>query len=461
MDFQRKTYNFLRIGSDIVVLYFTLVLNWWYFSHIQSKNFNTLFLVVSASLILIWMISSKETKIYDEFQIRNIKFEIISIFNQSVIQLISIITLLFLLNIFSHNKIMVAAYGITVFAFVSSERFIFRKFLERLRKKGRNLRTILFVGGNEITLDLYEQIRKNNELGYFVTGFLNDSPVPSLNGKYLGKISELEKILENTKVDNVLINTAQFSDKQINDIIRTSEKHPTRVRLVKGYKNYTAGNDKLNIFDKFEIETVRKDYLYSTHWRLVKRVFDILFSFFVILLVFPFLFPVIALLIKLTSEGPVLFKQERWGRGNKKFNVLKFRTMKINNQNDFKQATKSDPRVTRIGKILRRTNLDELPQFINVLKGEMSVVGPRPHPTPLNVLAKDKINNYMLRHLVKPGITGWAQINGFRGETKNELQMQKRVEYDLWYIENWSLWLDIKIILKTIVKTITGDPNAY
>ncbi len=461
MDFQRKTYNFLRIGADIIVLYFTLVSNWWYFSNEQGKSFNTLFLVVSASLILIWMISSKETRIYDEFQIRNIKFELISIFNQSVIQLISLITLLFLLNIFAHNKIMVAAYGISLFAFISLERLIFRKVLERLRKKGRNLRTILFVGGNEITLDLYEQIGKNKELGYYVTGFLNDFPVPSLNGKYLGKISDLEKILENTKVDNVLINTTQFSDKQINDIIRTSEKHPTRVRLVRGYKNYTTGNDRLNIFDKFEIETVRKDYLYSTHWRILKRIFDIVFSLLVILFVFPVLFPVVALLIKLTSEGPVLFKQERWGRGNKKFYVLKFRTMKVNNQSDFVQATKSDPRITGIGKFLRRTNLDEMPQFINVLKGEMSVVGPRPHPTPLNVFAKDKIDNYMLRHLVKPGITGWAQINGFRGATENELQMRKRVEFDLWYIENWSFWLDIKIIFKTIIKTITGDPNAY
>ncbi len=461
MDFLRKTYSFLRVISDIVVLYFTLVINWWTFSNSEIKNINHLFLIVSSALILIWLITSRETKIYDEFQIRNIKFEMIGIFNQAVIQTISLVALLFLLNIHSHDKIVVVAFGISAFVFIAIERIVFRKILEQLRKKGRNLRSILFVGGNDITLDLYDKINKNAELGYFVTGFLNDSPIPSLNGKYLGKISDLEKILESKKVDNVLINMQQFSDTKLNELIRISEKYPTRVRLVKGYKSFAANNEELHIFDKFEIETVRKDYLYSAHWRIVKRMFDILFSTFVILIIFPVVFPVVALIIKVTSKGPVFFKQERWGRGNKKFKVIKFRTMKIGGSDKFVQASKDDPRVTGFGKFLRRTNLDELPQFINVLKGEMSVVGPRPHPTPLNVLAKDKIKNYMLRHLVKPGITGWAQIHGFRGETKNEELMQKRVEYDLWYIENWSLWLDVKIIFKTILKTITGDPNAY
>ncbi len=461
MDFQRKTYIFLRVASDIVVLYFTLVINWWIFSGEQNKNINHLFLIVSTALILIWMISARETKVYDEFQIRNIKFEIISILNQSVIQFISLMALLFLLGINSHNKFVVISYGISLFTLVTAERFVFRKILERMRKKGRNLRSILFVGGDNITLDLYDKILKNSDLGYFVTGFLNDSPVPSLNGKYLGTVAELEKILASEKVDNVLINLQQFTDTKVNELIRISEKFPTRVRLIKGYKSYTANNDALPIFDRFEIETVRRDYLYSTHWRLVKRIFDLFFSAFVIVTVYPLLFPVIAVVIKLTSKGPVFFKQERWGRGNKKFKVIKFRTMKYDDNTEFAQATKNDPRVTKFGRFLRKTNLDELPQFINVLKGEMSVVGPRPHPTPLNVLAKNKINNYMLRHLVKPGITGWAQIHGFRGETKNENLMRKRVEYDLWYIENWSLWLDIKIILITIIKTLTGDPNAY
>jgi putative colanic acid biosynthesis UDP-glucose lipid carrier transferase len=178
------------------------------------------------------------------------------------------------------------------------------------------------------------------------------------------------------------------------------------------------------------------------------------------------LFPLIGILIKLDSKGPILFKQERWGKNNKKFNVYKFRSMTIKSRDTDKkgryiQARKGDPRITRVGRLLRKSNLDELPQFINVLKGEMSIVGPRPHPIPLNLESKDKVRYYMLRHLVKSGITGWAQVNGLRGEIRSTEEMQKRVDYDLWYIENWSFYLDMQIIASTVFKMFKGDPNAY
>jgi len=170
--------------------------------------------------------------------------------------------------------------------------------------------------------------------------------------------------------------------------------------------------------------------------------------------------------IKLSSKGPVFFKQVRWGRDNIKFTAYKFRSMvteskDVGRNGKYQQATKDDPRITSVGKFLRKTNLDELPQFINVLKGEMSIVGPRPHPEPLNLESKDHVKLYMLRHLVKPGITGWAQVNGLRGETKEIDLMQKRVEHDVWYIENWSFSTDIYIIFLTVWNMVKGDPNAY
>lgn len=191
-----------------------------------------------------------------------------------------------------------------------------------------------------------------------------------------------------------------------------------------------------------------------------KRTFDILFSLLVILFVFPIIFPLIALAIIISSPGPVFFIQRRTGLNNREFNCYKFRTMVVNNESDVLQAASGDPRVTALGKFLRNSNLDELPQFINVLKGEMSVVGPRPHMLKHTEEYSRLISNYMLRHTVKPGITGWAQINGFRGPTSELESMEKRVKMDLWYLKNMSLMIDLKIILLTVHNMITGDKNA-
>lgn len=200
--------------------------------------------------------------------------------------------------------------------------------------------------------------------------------------------------------------------------------------------------------------------------RRLKRAFDLLAALLAFLLVFSWLWPLLALLIKLTSPGPVFFKQERWGENGRPILCWKFRTMvresrDVDQNGRYQQARRDDPRVTPFGGFLRRSNLDELPQFLNVLRGEMSLVGPRPHPTPMNLEAKDSVSGYSLRHLVKPGITGWAQVKGFRGETSDPSALARRVEADIWYIENWSFRLDLKILLLSAWAMLKGDPNAY
>ena len=200
--------------------------------------------------------------------------------------------------------------------------------------------------------------------------------------------------------------------------------------------------------------------------RRLKRAFDLLAALLAFLLVFSWLWPLLALLIKLTSPGPVFFKQERWGENGRPILCWKFRTMvresrDVDQNGRYQQARRDDPRVTPFGGFLRRSNLDELPQFLNVLRGEMSLVGPRPHPTPMNLEAKDSVRGYSLRHLVKPGITGWAQVKGFRGETRDPRALARRVEADIWYIENWSFRLDLKILLLSAWAMLKGDPNAY
>ena len=195
--------------------------------------------------------------------------------------------------------------------------------------------------------------------------------------------------------------------------------------------------------------------------RVVKRVFDLIFSSAVIVLVLSWLVPLIGMLIKLDSRGGIFFVQKRGGLNNQPFDCLKFRTMVIHKEADHKQATKDDPRITRIGKFLRKSSLDEFPQFINVFLGQMSLIGPRPHPLKLNEEFSVKIEGLMARHYVKPGLTGLAQSMGYRGETKNIIDMENRIAMDRFYIENWSMWLDVKIIFRTVISLVKGSENAY
>jgi putative colanic acid biosynthesis UDP-glucose lipid carrier transferase len=195
--------------------------------------------------------------------------------------------------------------------------------------------------------------------------------------------------------------------------------------------------------------------------KLLKNIFDVLFSILFFATIGFWLLPIIWILVRITSKGPVIYKQERWGLNNKPIICYKFRTMYINDMQDsFNQTSRHDPRITPLGNILRKFSLDELPQFWNVLKGEMSVVGPRPHPTPMNIASMETVNNYLKRHIVKPGISGWAQINGSRGEVRTHQEMEQRVNFDLYYIHRWSFTLDLQIILQTIIKMLR-DQGAY
>ena len=233
-----------------------------------------------------------------------------------------------------------------------------------------------------------------------------------------------------------------------------------RLRIVPDFNSFKQRKIKIDFLGGSPVITLREEPLQYELNRIIKRLFDILFSLLVIILIMTWLVPIIGLLIKLSSKGPIFFKQTRSGLDNKEFTCLKFRSMTLNKMSDLKQATKNDPRTTKIGSFLRRTSLDEMPQFFNVLMGDMSVVGPRPHMLKHTKDYADIIDGYMVRQLVFPGITGSAQVNGFRGETKSVEDMENRVKYDVWYLENWTLLLDIKLIFLTIINLIKGSDNA-
>jgi putative colanic acid biosysnthesis UDP-glucose lipid carrier transferase len=217
----------------------------------------------------------------------------------------------------------------------------------------------------------------------------------------------------------------------------------------------------INYLKDMPVLSARVEPLDDVSTRFRKRIFDIVVSSLVSIFILSWLIPLISIIIWLESKGPVFFLQDRTGKNNKSFRCIKFRSMKVNSEANSKQATRNDNRLTRIGKFMRRTNIDEFPQFINVFKGEMSVVGPRPHMVRHTEDYSKIIGQYMIRQFLKPGITGWAQVNGFRGEIKEKNQLRKRIEHDIWYLENWSFWLDVRIIFLTIYKTLRGDKNAF
>ncbi|KAB2848725.1 MAG: exopolysaccharide biosynthesis polyprenyl glycosylphosphotransferase, partial [Ignavibacterium sp.] len=331
------------------------------------------------------------------------------------------------------------------------------------RKKGKNIKSLIIIGAEDNGRNFKKTITDNPDFGYSFIGFLDDNLSES---DVIGRVDDLAKIINEKKIDEVVIALQNESTQKLDEIIRICNINAVKIHIIPDYFRFLSDRFQVSSIGNFPIITARDEPLEEVNKRFIKRTFDIVFSLLVIILVLSWLFPIIAVLIKLSSRGPALFVQERIGAKNKSFRFYKFRTMKTDEEKskEFKPVVAGDKRVTKIGRVLRRTSIDELPQFLNVLIGDMSVVGPRPHAIPYQNIYGQVFEEIKLRHNVKPGITGWAQINGLRGDVKDEELNRKRtiqrIKYDLWYIENWSMKLDIQIILTTMWQAIKGDTNA-
>lgn len=466
MQARRKSLKTLRQIADVIVIIFSFLI-----AAIISYEYNKVMLrFQNISLLIIviglWSIFSKNFRLYDEFRSRNFAIEASILFKVVLSLSISTIVFLFISKDDGYSRFFVTIFSIIVLLFLLIERAMFRRILKYLRSNGKNIRNILVVGAGAVGEKLLYTIKENPNFGYRIYGFLDDEKKSFLNGNYLGKIENLDNILRDNIIDDVIIALPNYAMETIEGVVRICEQHNSRVRIIPDYFKVLKGKYDISMFGRFPIISVKDDKVNEFICRFAKRVLDLVITLISFLFLFSWIFPIISIFIKISSNGPIFFVQERWGRDNKRFKAIKFRSMVVESKDTdrtgkYQQATKNDPRITKIGAFLRKTNLDELPQFINVLIGDMSLVGPRPHPGPLNEESRDKVKQYMLRNLVKPGITGWAQINGYRGETKDLKLMEKRVEFDIWYIENWSIWLDIQIIYLTLWNMIKGDPNAY
>lgn len=335
-----------------------------------------------------------------------------------------------------------------------------RMVVKHMRMRGRNYTRVVIVGTNSTAMRLASRLLDDEGYGYRVLGHFDKSPAPGFKGSYCGTIDALQTYIEENFVDEVFYALSGEYEESLLKVIRICDDTMVKFHYVPKISPYVGRRFELVSMGGVPVLTPQVNPLSQRYNQALKRIFDIIFSG-LFLLVSPILFIPIAIAVKLSSPGPVFFKQVRTGYRGRDFVCLKFRTMKVNADSDRVQATDHDPRKTRVGDFLRRTSLDELPQFINVFRGDMSVCGPRPHMLAHTEQYRRLIDRYMIRHMVKPGVTGWAQVCGLRGNTDELWKMEKRVVADVWYIEHWSFALDIKIIVKTVINGFRGEENAY
>ena len=376
--------------------------------------------------------------------------------------LLCFVSLLYIMELTSIEWTMLAEFYVILAFALTLWRVMARSILKHYRRRGGNKHSVVIVGCGNTAMRLYEEMCSDTGFGYDVLGFFDlychpDFPYKEL---YAGNLDSLKEFVATHKVDELFYTLSGENREAVQTSLGVCDAHMAKFNYVPQISPYLTRNFQQGQIGFVPVLSVLNNPLESPINAVMKRGFDILFSS-LFLLVSPLIFVPVAIAIKISSPGPVFFRQKRTGYMGGEFWCYKFRTMKVNDDSDSVQATRDDPRKTRLGDFLRRTSIDELPQFYNVLKGDMSVVGPRPHMLKHTEIYSSLIRNYMVRHFIKPGITGWAQVRGYRGQTEELWQMEKRVEHDIWYIEHWSFLLDMKIIARTVINALRKDDNAF
>lgn len=350
---------------------------------------------------------------------------------------------------------------VVFFVFVSIAIILFFKLsiyflLRKIRiLYGGNSRSVVLLGNSKSISPLKNFFTENPDYGYKLM------KVFKLESHKKEVIQECFSYVISSKTDEIYCSLADLTDSQLNEIVDFADNNLKTVKFIPDDKQIFSRTAKFEYYDYIPVISLRNILQDETVNKIIKRVFDIVFSFIIIIGLLSWLIPILAIIIKLESKGPLFFVQRRNGLNYKEFNCYKFRSMFINDQADLDLASKNDIRITKVGKFIRKTSIDELPQFFNVFWGEMSVVGPRPHMVSVANLYALKVDKFMVRHFVKPGITGLAQTKGYRGEIETDEDIINRVKYDIFYMENWSILLDIEIILKTVYNIVRGDDKAF
>lgn len=463
----QKLFNRLHLIMDVLIVIISYAVAW--FLHFEVFNdfgpevgilpmesyMRALIVIVPAYILLYYYCN-----VYKPQRTSGYGREIYSIFYANTIGLVAIIVLLYIVKLNDYSRKMFFIFYVLNIGLTSLSRLIVRKTLRTMRAKGRNLKHILLAGYSRAGEEYINRILGNPEWGYVVCGILDDFvPAGTLYRgiKVLGRIDNLHEILPENELDEIAITLSLKDYDRLEEIVSICEKFGVHTKFIPDYNSMIPSRPYTEDLMGLPVINIRYVPLSNTLNSMAKRLVDIVGSLAGVVITSPIML-IAAIAIKISSPGPVIFKQERVGLHSKSFYMYKFRSMEQQKPSEEQKAwtVKNDPRVTGIGRILRKTSLDELPQLFNILRGDMSLVGPRPERPHFVEKFKEEIPRYMVKHQVRPGLTGWAQVNGYRGDTS----IRKRIEYDLYYIENWSMLLDIKIIFRTF---FTGfiNKNAY
>lgn len=400
-----------------------------------------------------WLIAAGLSEYYDVFRHTKTVHVAEKVFKQFVFQFILVASYNGIFDRFAEIRDLIG-YGISIFVIICTIKFTIFFLLKYIRKfLGGNFRNIVLLGNGREVSNLKSVLLKRTDLGYRINNHFYNLEDESLE--------DLKEYLSNNLVDELFIQFSFTKEKNFLEILEFADNSMITVRYVPTQKDILNNNLTIEYYDLIPVVPRRIIPLDKPYNKLIKRLFDLVFSLFVIVFVLSWLVPLVAILIKRESKGPVFFKQKRTGLNDEEFWCYKFRSMRINDDSDKQQATRNDQRITKIGSFLRKSSLDEFPQFINVFFGDMSIVGPRPHMVVHTKMYSKRVSRFMLRHLVKPGITGMAQTHGYRGEIENDRDIINRFKYDLFYLENWSILLDLKIIYLTVYNVFAGEEKAY
>ena len=448
--------NRINAISDIIILFISISLAYFIRFFILNptpgvayidlhKYLQFTFIIVPINLILFYFLN-----LYDSFRTKSFSKELSNIIKANTILIITLLSILFTVKLVHLSRLVLVIFYFINIALISVKRYTLRKVLWNIRSKGLNLKHVIIIGSGETAKEYLSIIKNNKEYGYNYVGYVSNNF--DFEGEKLGNYCDLLDILLKQKPDEVICALDIADAKYLENIVSACEKSGTKISIIPFCYKYIPSQPYIDAIGHMPLINLRRIPLDNLGNAFLKRTLDIFGSLFLIIITSPIML-FTAIMIKLTSPGPIIFKQTRVGLNKQPFVMYKFRSMRINSESDTAWSTNVDHRKTKFGSFIRKFSIDELPQFFNVLKGDMSLVGPRPELPHFVETFKDEVPLYMVKHQVKPGITGLAQVNGYRGDTS----IKKRIEYDIYYIENWSIFMEIGILFKTVFKGIKNN----
>ncbi len=444
----QKLLNRLNVLSDALMLYITLPLAYWIRFYVLPDGVETVklpsYLTIGVALTLFQLFTFAAFGLYQSTRRTRIRQEVSRVFTGSMLDMLFLLSWLYLRHDEHFSRLTLAIYYVLSAGALGAKRVFVRTSLRKIRALGKNQKQVLIVGGGDNARKYITALQADRELGYQVAGYVAKEAADDFPAQYLGGYEDLEVILDRIQPDEV-ISAIELEDYELTPhIIDQSEMAGIKLSIIPFYSEYMPAHPQFDDVGGIPLMNIRRIPLDNFANAFVKRTMDIVGALVMIICLSP-VFLICAIGVKISSPGPILFRQTRVGKDRKPFTMLKFRSLRVNDQETTGWTQKTDDRRTKFGSFIRKYSIDELPQLFCVLAGTMSLVGPRPEIPHFVDQFKHEIPLYMVRHQIRPGITGWAQINGFRGDTP----IKGRVEHDIWYIENWSVWLDIYILFKT------------